>query len=150
MNKLKTVVGMLLLLTSTTFYAQRKPDREKIKALKIAYITEKLDLSSKEAEVFWPLYNTYEEALNTVRKKERSQRMQKEEDMAAVSDTEAKEYIRLALQYKEEKHRLETNFLKKLTKEISAKKTMLLMKAEQGFKRHLIKQYHKKRGEGHR
>ncbi len=33
---------------------------EKIQALKIAFITQKLELSSSEAENFWPVYGQYE------------------------------------------------------------------------------------------
>lgn len=40
---------------------------EKIQALKIAFITQKLDLTSAEAEKFWPVYNEYEHELNNLR-----------------------------------------------------------------------------------
>ena len=33
---------------------------EKVQALKIAFITQKLDLTSDEAQRFWPVYNRYE------------------------------------------------------------------------------------------
>lgn len=33
---------------------------EKVQALKIAFITQKLDLSTDEAQKFWPVYNRYE------------------------------------------------------------------------------------------
>jgi len=38
-----------------------KPNRtEKIQALKIAFITQKLNLNPDEAQRFWPVYNNYE------------------------------------------------------------------------------------------
>lgn len=40
---------------------------EKIQALKIAFLTQKLDLTSTEAEKFWPIYNEYEHELNNLR-----------------------------------------------------------------------------------
>ena len=40
---------------------------EKIQALKIAFITQRLDLTSAEAEKFWPIYNDYEHELNNIR-----------------------------------------------------------------------------------
>ena len=36
-----------------------KNDGGKIEALKIAYLTKKLNLSTEEAQKFWPIYNTY-------------------------------------------------------------------------------------------
>ena len=39
---------------------------EKIQALKIAFITQKLDLTSEEAQKFWPVYNRYETDIKQV------------------------------------------------------------------------------------
>ena len=47
--------------------AQNGQRVEKIQALKIAFITQKLDLSAAEAEKFWPIYNEYEREINTLR-----------------------------------------------------------------------------------
>jgi hypothetical protein len=40
---------------------------EKIQALKIAFITQKLHLSSGEAEKFWPVYNDYQNEIRQLR-----------------------------------------------------------------------------------
>jgi len=39
--------------------ADQKPDGTRLEALKIAYITKRLDLSTEEAQRFWPIYNQY-------------------------------------------------------------------------------------------
>ncbi|MEP6596984.1 MAG: hypothetical protein ABJA71_13610 [Ginsengibacter sp.] len=39
---------------------------EKIQALKIAFITQKLALSSEEAQRFWPVYNQYENEIKSL------------------------------------------------------------------------------------
>ena len=36
-----------------------KQSREKIEAAKIGYLTNKLDLTSEQAQKFWPVYNEY-------------------------------------------------------------------------------------------
>lgn len=41
--------------------------QEKIQALKIAYITQKLKLTPAEAEKFWPVYNQYNNEIRTLR-----------------------------------------------------------------------------------
>ena len=41
---------------------------EKIQALKIAFITQKLELSADEAQKFWPVFNRYETDLKQVMK----------------------------------------------------------------------------------
>ena len=68
MNKLRKIILIGILITTTTFYGQRRPDREKIKTLKVAFITERLDLSSSEAETFWPAYNAHQKQMNSFRK----------------------------------------------------------------------------------
>ncbi len=39
---------------------------EKIEALKIAFITQKLQLTTDEAQKFWPVYNQYEKELRSL------------------------------------------------------------------------------------
>ena len=38
----------------------REERTEKVQALKIAFITQKLELTTEEAQKFWPVYNRYE------------------------------------------------------------------------------------------
>ena len=45
---------------------------EKVQALKIAFLTQKLQLTTDEAEKFWPVYNQYERDLQTVRKENKN------------------------------------------------------------------------------
>lgn len=49
--------------------AQENPNQqgEKVQALKIAFITQKLQLTSTEAEKFWPVYNQYENEIKSLR-----------------------------------------------------------------------------------
>lgn len=55
-----TVIG-------TSVRAQGKME-DKIQALKIAFITEKLQLTSAEAQQFWPVYNAYEKEIEELRR----------------------------------------------------------------------------------
>lgn len=47
--------------------AQKGNGREKIRALKVAFITQKLNLTPSEAEKFWPVYNQYENEIIQLR-----------------------------------------------------------------------------------
>lgn len=47
-----------------------KPDFEKIKAQQVAFITDQVGLTAKEAESFWPVYNKIEEKQKELRKAE--------------------------------------------------------------------------------
>jgi len=45
----------------------QKDGANKLEALKIAYLTKRLDLSTEEAQRFWPVYNKYAEEIKRVR-----------------------------------------------------------------------------------
>jgi hypothetical protein len=46
----------------------QKPDGSRLEALKIAYISKKLNLTPEEAQRFWPVYNQYSAEIKQVRK----------------------------------------------------------------------------------
>ena len=52
--------------------AKSPKGREKIKALKVAFITQKLQLSPSEAEKFWPVYNQYDNEITQLRATKRN------------------------------------------------------------------------------
>jgi hypothetical protein len=49
---------------------QKEPGK-RLEALKIAYLTKKLDLSTEEAQRFWPIYNKYTEDIRSVRQEQK-------------------------------------------------------------------------------
>lgn len=149
MNINKNILIVLFLLFSTTLmFGQRRPDKEKIKSLKVAYITERLNLTSSEAQTFWPIYNAHEEQMESFRNQERSQIYGKLKDMESLSDKEIETLLRELITLENQKHAANQQFLKDIQKVISAKKTFLLLKTENGFKRRLLQQYRQKQGGG--
>ena len=149
MNINKNILVVLFLLFSTTLmFGQRRPDKEKIKSLKVAYITERLNLTSIEAQAFWPIYNAHEEKMESFREQERNQIYSKLRDMESLSDKESEVLFKDLVALENQKHEANQQFLKDIRKVISAKKTFLLLKTENGFKRRLLKQYRQKQGGG--
>ena len=145
----KNILIVLFLLFSTTLmFGQRRPDKEKIKSLKVAYITERLNLTSSEAQTFWPIYNAHEEQMESFREQERSQIYGKLKDMESLSDKESETLLRNLITLQNQKHTANQQFLKDIQEVISAKKTFLLLKTENGFKRRLLQQYRQKQGGG--
>jgi hypothetical protein len=60
-----------------------KPNGGRLEALKIAYLTKKLNLSTEEAQKFWPIYNQYMDEI-------RKTRMDARQNKAAELNTEEK------------------------------------------------------------
>lgn len=142
MNRLFIAILMLF----TTILIAQDRSREKIKALKIAYLTEHLELSSNEAQEFWPVYNAYEEKRHELRHKQWVEIKSKLKDVGRLNEEEAQSLLSAYLKIEEDEEELEKDFLKKVSKVISAKKTLLLMRSEEDFKRQLIKQYRHNKG----
>ena len=59
-------VTFATLLTNGQEVADSGNGREKIKMLEIGYFTRQLQLSSNEAEKFWPLFNKYRKEIRVV------------------------------------------------------------------------------------
>lgn len=142
MNRILTI---LVILCTTIGYGQRD-NREKIKSLKVAFITDKLELTSKEAQQFWPVYNKFEEKRASLRQMENKQIRSKMQDAAELSEAEALTLLGKLTSFKADAEKLERTFLDELQKVLSAKKTLILMRSEEEFKRQLIKQYRQNRG----
>lgn len=141
----KIVAFVVLLLWGTTMVAQG-PARDRIKTLKVAYITEQLALTSKEAQQFWPIYNEHEDAMNTIRRNERQKFAGRLATLSDVSEGEASSMLSQYLSIQEQKQKEDKRFISELKNVISDKKIILLLRAEEGFKKQLLKQYRQRRG----
>ncbi len=65
---MKHLLLIIAFITGATQYSLAQGNRgEKIEALKIAFITEKLQLTTNEAKEFWPVYNSYEKEIQELR-----------------------------------------------------------------------------------
>ncbi|WP_299899504.1 sensor of ECF-type sigma factor [uncultured Aquimarina sp.] len=127
-------------------FGQRGP-RGKVKALKIAYITEQLDLSTKEAQQFWPIYNEHEEAMENLKRNERkSIRAIKEANgLENISEQEAEDFLTNYVSTEEKKFLARKQLIKNLSNVIPNKKILKLVKAEMDFNKRLLKQLRDRR-----
>lgn len=58
---------LIVCLIAGSLMGAHAQDGERIQALKIAYLTKKLDLSPEEAQRFWPIYNRYTDEIKGIR-----------------------------------------------------------------------------------
>ncbi len=143
MNK-RLLALCILMINVTWFYAQG-PARERIKTLKVAFITERLSLTSEEAQLFWPVYNEHEKILEGIRRKERLELKSKAVLLENMSSSESSALLDEYVALHEAKYNAEQDFIAKIRKVIPAKKTLLLLKAEEDFKKRLLQQIRKRK-----
>ena len=77
----------LILCTTLTIstFAQNK---NKLEAQKVAFITQRLNLTPEEAQLFWPIFNQYTEKLQQIRTAAKS-----EKTLEDMSDADAEKVI---------------------------------------------------------
>ena len=140
--KMRTIIIALALCVSLSTFAQR----DKIKSLKVAFITEKLNLTEKEAQQFWPIYNDYDNTVSNLKFNEFGKVIHEiRENYATISDDKANELLNKALEIQTKLHSEEVNLIKKLRNVISAKKILGLKNAEEDFDRKMFEEWNKRR-----
>jgi Spy/CpxP family protein refolding chaperone len=149
---LKKILPILFLFLSFNFYAQNenfKDKKEQIRAMKVAFFTTELDLTSSEAEKFWPLYNTFDDKqfeLRHQKMKNYFKRMQGD-NLDKISEKDATALIDQIQDNEDDLYNLRKKFMQNLKEVLPSIKILKLKKAEENFNRKLLQQY---RDKGHK
>ena len=63
----RTIIFLIIVLTfPVTRSVAQNANRERLNNYKIGFFTKKLNLTSEEAEKFWPVYNEYQDQKNSI------------------------------------------------------------------------------------
>lgn len=142
-----SLIFFLFLSFSTFAQSEKfKEKKEKIKALKVAFLTSELDLTSSEAEKFWPLYNAFDDKQFDLRHQKMKgyfKRMQGD-NLDKLSEKDASVLLGQIEDNEEDLFNLRKNFVKSLKEVLPSVKIIKLKKAEEDFNRKLLQQYKEK------
>jgi Spy/CpxP family protein refolding chaperone len=149
MKKIK-ILSAILLLCATTAFAQGGRFKEKmqqVKSLKVAFITNELNLTADESAKFWPLYNAFEEKQRDLRKQKVTAFLDRRDntELDKMSDKEAATLLAQMEDNEEQLYQLRKKFVNSLKGVLPAVKIIKLKKAEEDFNRKLLQQYRDKR-----
>lgn len=136
------------ILSLSSFSQERKPNKEKIKELKIAYLTEKLNLTVEEAEKFWPVYNKHDAIVRKIRVDENLKIRKKIKEAGSldnISETDAEKLVKEKLELEAKFLKENKVFIKELSKFLPHKKILKFYVTEKEFGRKLLKRYKKGR-----
>ena len=113
---------------------------EKFQAEKVAFITQKLDLSVAEAQAFWPVYNEYSKAAEEAHRTFMStlDKVRKSDDL---SDTDASQAIADLLEAKQLEADIMSQYTARFKQVLPVKKVAALFAAEDAFRMHLFQQF---------
>jgi hypothetical protein len=141
---MKSFTSILILCSFlvSSLFGQDGQKEERIRALRIAFITEELQLTSAEAEKFWPIYNEYEAERKKIRQEYRKEKRDKE-----MSDVEAEEMVDASFALQEKQLQLKRNYYDKMKTAISTQKLVLLERAEKKFREKIINEIKRRKQE---
>lgn len=150
MNKL--FFSMLALLMMTSLNAQPEPGpepgpgrqmmQERIESQRIAYITQKLELTPDESTKFWPIYNEYRAKEQELRKAARP-----EGGVRDLSDADAEKVIEQHFATEEKLLDLKREYYGKLKSAIPAHKIARLVPVEMEFNRMVLEHIRDRMGQ---
>lgn len=149
--KIKKLLLLLIVFISMNSFGQDgsliRKKREQIKSLKVAFITEELQLTPDEASKFWPLYNSYEDQQKQIKKEKIKGYMDRMDSDSEnkLSEKEAATMLAQMESSEEELFQVRRKFVTSLKAVISPIKILKLKKAEENFNKRLLQQYRDKK-----
>ncbi len=149
-NEMKLITLLLFSLCSpSVFFAQmerppkgpppsEKENEAKIEQLKIAFISKELNLTTAEAQLFWPVFNEMEEKLKLIRKESRAIEKEIAEKFDKLTDEEAETMMKTLFANEERELSIKKEYATKFSAVIGKKRALKLLSLEHEFKRELL------------
>ncbi|MFM9989157.1 sensor of ECF-type sigma factor [Flavobacterium sp.] len=144
---MKKIIILLSLFICTISFGQDFERRaERVKALRVAFISNKLDLTSQEAEKFWPIFNKFSDSQTNLHKQKRQLMLKlRPENTVGMSDSATLKLLNESENIDAELENKKRQFVKDLQGVISSQKILLLKKLDEDFKSTLLKQFKNRR-----
>jgi len=139
-NNMKLQIGFLMVTIACltiSLNAQRpglqrnnppRVDLERVKAVKIAMLTQKMNLNTEEAEKFWPIYNEYEKEQKKLKEK-----FQPNKDIISMDDTSVEKHLLGLLDLEEELVKMKKKYYQQFSKILGYRKVAILAKSDREF-----------------
>jgi hypothetical protein len=149
--KINKIVLVIIMIISLNAFAQNgklaREKRDQLKAMKVAFITSELSLTSDEATKFWPIYNAFEDKQQEIRRQKLKGFLDRmdDESLDKLTDKEASTILVQMESTEDELYQAKKKLISSLKGVISPIKILKLKKAEEDFNRKLLQQYRDKR-----
>ncbi|MDT0690218.1 hypothetical protein RM549_10515 [Salegentibacter sp. F188] len=127
----------VLFMFSWFWQSNAQEDKERIKALKTAFITQEMKMSNKTAQKFWPVYNEYESRRWKLHEEEKNKLI----DSDCINGQEAEKMLSEYLDIERQEYVIKKQYFEDLKKIFSAKDIIKLHRLEDEFHKKLIREY---------
>lgn len=109
-----------------------------VQAQKVAFITQRLQLTPEESQVFWPIYNAYEKEIRTVRKQIGGNRRDRPA-YANLTDEQAAPLLAKEIEGRRQQTVIWEKYMLRFRDAVGARKALYLDRVERDFTRQLLK-----------
>jgi hypothetical protein len=130
--------SLVLIFIINSAFAQTESKKDKIDALRATFIAKKVAFTTAESQAFWPLYNEMNDKLDAARKTFRLQYNAKT-NFDFATDKEAEAYLTAELNLKQKEYEIYKDYYERFKKILPVKKVAAVRRAEEDFKKELIK-----------
>ncbi|MBQ1623889.1 MAG: hypothetical protein II097_04905 [Bacteroidales bacterium] len=118
---------------------QRKKDWERLQAEKIAFITQELDLTPEEAQVFWPVYNQcWKEVLASHKATREAFAGIRGKQAEGLTDKEMEKKLDAYIQASTRSNQVLADWYPKFKQVLPIRKVAKLYQAEEAFQQRMI------------
>ena len=118
---------------------QRKKDWERLQAEKIAFITQELDLTPEEAQVFWPVYNQcWKEVLASHKATREAFADIRGKQAEGLTDKEMEKKLDAYIQASTRSNQVLADWYPKFKQVLPIRKVSKLYQAEEAFQQRMI------------
>jgi len=148
MKRFITLTVILSLIAINVVNAQNKKHEErweKFRAEKVAFLSSYLELTSKEAQDFWPLYNQLEKERWAAQKLRREMEEKIRDSEESLTEKQKVDLTRDFAGSMQKEADIMIKYNEKFLKILPASKVLKLYKAENEFRMYMIKKFRDKR-----
>lgn len=151
MKNIKLLLATWFCFSFGVVIAQPGPPEEKkeqIEAMKVAFITRKLELTPDEAKVFWPIYDQHQKEMETLRDNRRKEMRDARDSFDSMSEKDVEKLVDGEIAFRQAELDILKKYNPQFKKVLPMKKVAKLYRAEDDFKRELLQKIQEKRGSG--
>jgi len=135
----KGVIFLLIMLMFPVIrLTAQNPNLERLNAYKIGFFSKRLNLTSQEAEKFWPVYNEYQKQKNLIQQEKFSLIRNFNQNENSLSDNQLTETGDKLIAYIVQESSLAVTFHKKLKEVLPPAKVIRFYQAENQYKAQLL------------
>ena len=144
--KMKHIIATLLIVfAALPVIGQNGGNNTDLASLRVAFLTKRLALTPEEAQVFWPVYNAYQDELQALKKEMKQKYKSGGQSMDLLSDSEVEAMVEDFVSMKEKEQDIFRKYHSKFKEVLPIRKVAKLYRTEQDFTRILLQRLNQRK-----